>query len=127
MGLDLVFRPQGQHYNCQYMSACKHSSHVSVQFWDCITHEGSGMLHCIHHLDGLQYKHILENVMVPSVQMLYLDGIIHFQQDHSSIHDSQVVQQWLSLEADVKLIDWPPQVPDVKNMWCEVKRTMHET
>jgi len=64
--------------------------------------------------------------MVPSVQMLYLDGIIHFQQDHSSIHDSRVVQQWLSLQVD-ELIDWPPLVPDVKNMWCEVKRTMPET
>jgi hypothetical protein len=28
----------------------------------------------------------------------------HFQQDHSSIHDSRVVQEWLSLQADVELI-----------------------
>jgi hypothetical protein len=42
--------------------------------------------------------------MVPSLRMLYPDGIIHFQQDHSSIHDSRVVREWLSLQADVKLI-----------------------
>jgi hypothetical protein len=57
------------------------------------------------HLDSLQYKHILENVMVPSVQMLYPDGVIHFQQDHSSIHDCRVVQEWLLLQANVELID----------------------
>jgi hypothetical protein len=44
--------------------------------------------------------------------MLYLNDIIHFQQDHSSIQDSFVVQEWLSLQADIKLTDWPPQVPD---------------
>jgi hypothetical protein len=59
-------------------------------------------------LDGLQYKHILQNVMVPYVRMNHPNGIIHFQQDHSSIHDSRVVQKWLSLQADVEHIDWPP-------------------
>jgi hypothetical protein len=50
----------------------------------------------------------LQNVMVPSVWMLYADGIIHLQQDHSSIHDPRVVQEWLWWHADVKLNDWPP-------------------
>jgi len=60
------------------------------------------------HLGGLLYKHILGNIMVPYVWMLYPDGIIHFQQDHSSIHDSRVVQEWLSLQAEVEPVDWPP-------------------
>jgi hypothetical protein len=64
-------------------------------------------------MDSLRYKHILQNVMVVSVGMLYSSGIIHFQRDHSSIHDSHVVQKWLSLQASVELIDWPPQVPDM--------------
>jgi hypothetical protein len=62
--------------------------------------------------------------------MLYPDDIIHFQQDHSSSHDSCVIQEWLSLQADVELIDWPPRTPDmnpIKNMWSEVKRTKQET
>ena len=32
-------------------------------------------------------------VMVPSLRMLYPDGIINFQQKHSSIYDSHVVQE----------------------------------
>jgi hypothetical protein len=47
----------------------------------------------------------LQDVMVPSVRMLYSDVIIHLQQDHSSIHDSHVVQEWLSQQADIELID----------------------
>jgi len=68
--------------------------------------------------------------MVPSVRMLYSDGITQFQQDHHSNHDACVIQEWLSLQANAKLIDWSPRAPDVnpiKNTWSEVKRTMQET
>jgi len=113
------------------MSTCTCSGHVSVLCWGWISHEGAGMFHLIEgHLDSLQYQHILQYVMLPSVWMLYPDGIIHFQQDHSSIHDSRVVQEWLLLQADVKLIDWLPRAPDmnpIENMWSVVKRTMQET
>ena len=109
----------------------KRSGRVSVHCWGWICHEGGGILHHIEgHLDGLQYQHILQNVMVPSVRILYPEGIIHLQQDHSSIHDCCVVQEWLSRQADVELLDWPPQAPDmnpIENMWSEVKRTMQET
>jgi hypothetical protein len=127
----LVYRPRGERYNSQYMSTSTRSGRVSVHCWGWISHEGAGMLHRIEgHLDGLQYKHILQNIMVPSVRVLYPDGVIQFQQDHSSIHDSRVVQERLSQQADVELIDWPPRAPDVnpiENMWSEVKRTMQET
>ena len=68
--------------------------------------------------------------MVPSVWMFYPDGILHLPQDHSSIHDSRVVQEWLPWQADVELLDWLPRAPDmnsIENMWSELKRTMQET
>ena len=81
---------------------------VHVYCWGLISHEGAGILHRIEgYLDSLQYQHILQNVMGPSVQMLYPEGIIHLQQDLSSIHNSRVVQEWLSQQADIKLLDWP--------------------
>jgi hypothetical protein len=102
----LVYRLQGQRYNPQYMSTCKRSGRVSVRYWGWISHEGAGVLHRTGgHLNGLQYQHILQNVMVPSVRMLYTDGIIHLKQYHSSIHDSHVLQEWLSRQANVELID----------------------
>ena len=68
--------------------------------------------------------------MLPSVWMLYPDGMIHLQQDHSSIHDSRVVQEWLLRQAGIELIDWTPRVPDInpiENMWSEVKRALTES
>ena len=127
----LVYKSRGERYNCQHMSTCTRSGRVSVLCWGWISHEGAGILHHIEgHLDSLQYQHILQNVMLPSVRMLNPNGIIHFQQDHSSIHDSRVVQEWLSLQADIELVDWSPRAPDmnpIENMWNEVKRTTQET
>jgi hypothetical protein len=51
--------------------------------------------------------------MLPSVRVLYPDGVLQFQHDNSSIHDSGVVQDWLSRQADVELIDWPPRASDM--------------
>ena len=68
--------------------------------------------------------------MLPSVRMLYPNGITQFQQDCHSNHDSCVIQEWLSLQTNAKLIDWSPRVPNInpiENMWSEVKRTMQET
>jgi len=128
-GPDLVYRPQGERYNLQY--TCKRSGCVSVHCWGWISQEGAGVLHHIEsHLDGLHYQHILQNVTVPSVWMLYPNGIIHLQQDHSSIHDTRVVQEWISWQANVELLDWPPRAPDmnpIDKMWSEVARTMQET
>jgi hypothetical protein len=61
--------------------------------------------------------------------MFYPNGTIHLLQNHSSIHDSHVVQERLSWQANVELLDWPPQAPEmnpIKDMWSEVKRTMQE-
>jgi hypothetical protein len=62
--------------------------------------------------------------------MLYDKGIIQCHQDHSSIHDCSVVQEWMLLQADIELTDWPPQASDmnlIENLWSEVKKAMHET
>jgi hypothetical protein len=61
--------------------------------------------------------------------MPYPDGIIYFQLDHSCIHDSRVVQEWMPVQADVEPIAWPPRAPNMntmENIWNEVKRTMQK-
>jgi hypothetical protein len=97
------------------MPTCTRIGRVSVLCWGWISHEGAGMLHHIGHLDSRQYQHILQNVMLPPVRMLNPNGIIHFQKDQS-IHDSRVVQDWLSLQTDVELIDWPPRAPGINRI-----------
>jgi hypothetical protein len=76
-----------------------------------------------------QYPHVLRDIMVPSVQEMYPDGVINFQQDQSPIHKSQLLQGWLADQNEVKLLDWPPCGADlkpIKNVWAETKRVMAE-
>jgi len=109
-----VYRLREEGYNCQYIFNCKRLCCVYVHSCGWIPREGAGMTHLIEgHLDGLLYKHILQNVMVTSVRMLYPDGLIHFQQGHSTIYDSHVVHEFLLLQAEVELIDWPRRAPDM--------------
>jgi hypothetical protein len=73
---------------------------------------------------------MLEHMIVPSVRLLYPDGVIQFQQNHSSIHNFHVVKEWLSWQADVKVTDWLSQAPDmhpIENMWSQMKKTTQET
>jgi hypothetical protein len=76
------------------------------------------------HPDSLKYKHVI----VSHVRVLYYDGIIQFQQDHSSLHDSVFFKSGghgMLMELSV----WPLRVPNmntIENMWSEVKKTMQE-
>jgi len=65
--------------------------------------------------------------MVPFVRLLYPNTVIQFQQDHSSIHDSNWVQEWLLVQTYVECSDCPPQpfgMSPIDNMWIEVKKTI---
>jgi hypothetical protein len=68
--------------------------------------------HTEGHVDGLQNKHIVQNIMVLSVKMPYTDG---FHRDQSSSHHSRVGQEWILLQAKVKL-DWPPRASDMNTV-----------
>ena len=96
------------------MSNSKRGGRVSVLCWGWISHEGARVHHRIEGLtDGLQNKQVLQNLLVPSVRMLYLDGIVRIHQDDDSIHDSFMAQEWLSRQAGVEIIDRPPRGPDM--------------
>jgi hypothetical protein len=78
------------------------------------------------HQDSLQYKHILKNVMMPAVRLLYANSpnltTLRFMIHIYSLRTSM-------LPAGVRLIDWPLWAPDVnpiKNMWMEVNKTMQD-
>lgn len=130
-----VFRPPGTRHNAEYVAGAYRSGRVSVSCWGWMSTRGIGMLHRIEPgpngrgLTGGQYVHILENIMVPSVRVLHPDGVFHFQQDQSPVHQSQLVQEWFARQDQIELLDWPPCGADlnpIENVWAETKRTMSE-
>lgn len=78
---------------------------MSIHCWGLISYEMAGMLYCTEeHLEGLHCQHSVTNIMVPSIQLLYHDKVIQFWQNNSLFHDSCVVQEWLLVQADIKLL-----------------------
>jgi transposase-like protein len=124
-----VYRPQGTHYNAEYVKESACSGRVSVAVCGWISSRRIRLLHKIDgRLDGAQNLHILRDT-VPSVQEMYPDGVINFQQDQSPVHKSQLLQGWLTDQNEVELLDWPPCGTDlnqIENVWAETKRVMAE-
>lgn len=129
-----VFRPPGTRHNAEYVAEAWRSGRVSVACWGWMSARGIGMLHRIDQgpngrgLTGGQYVQILENIMVPSVRVLYPDGIIHFQQDQSPVHKSQSVQEWFARQdqVELRLASCGADLNPIENVWAETKRTMSD-
>lgn len=51
---------------------------------------------------------------MPSLRVLCRNRVIHVHRDHLSIHGG-VLQEFLAA-ADARLLDWPPQVPDMNSI-----------
>jgi hypothetical protein len=125
-----MYRPLGTTYSAEYVKESACSGRVSVVVWGQISLSRIGLLHKIDgRLDGAQYFHIPRDIMVPSVREMYPDGVIHFQQDQSPVHKSQLLQRWLTDQNELELLDWPPcgaYLNPIENVWAETKRIMAE-
>jgi hypothetical protein len=103
-----VCSPRGTRYNAEYVKESARSGRVSVAVWGRISSRRIGLLHRTDgRLDGVQYLHILRDIMVPSVREMYPDGVINFQQDQSPVHKSLLLKGWLADQNEVELLDWP--------------------
>lgn len=123
----LVTRPRNRRLAPQYVQQNNRSGRLSVAVWGWMSYAGTGTIWDINgHLTALQYKDILENVMLPSVTSLY--DQFTFQHDNSPIHTANVVQQWIT-DNNLRLLNWPARSPDlnpIENLWGYIKNRMRE-
>lgn len=76
-----VYRPQNFRYDERYVHHRTRSGRFSVNMWAWISYRGPGVCWQTEgRLNAEQYRAILENVMVPSVEVLYPDRNYVFQQ-----------------------------------------------
>ena len=55
-------------------------------------------------LDSAQYRHILENVFLPSARESYPKGILLFQEDIFLVQIVQDFQVWLARRPEIEVI-----------------------
>lgn len=117
-----LWRYNNTRYSEENILPNNRSGRISLGFWGWISQSGPGeLIEVGGRLNGLTYKDILGEVLLPTARIFYpFEEVITFIQDGSSVHNSRVVQDYISENRELNLITLPPKSPDlnpIENVW----------
>ncbi|KAH0821268.1 hypothetical protein GEV33_001523 [Tenebrio molitor] len=122
-----VYRPKNQRYNPKYVHKNDNSGRFSVNMWAWVSAKSPGVIvHIEERLTSHIYTRILEEIMVPSVRVVYPEDNFVFQQDNCPVHTAHRVSEWFQNHG-INVLDWPSLSPDlnpIENMWAAVVKSM---
>lgn len=119
-----LYRPRNQRFNEKYVQRGRRSGRISCGVWGWMSGGGVGELCEISgRLNSEGYTEILEEIMLPTVGIVYPGHNIHFMQDNCSIHSSNHSMEWFSRHPQIELLEWPANSPDlnpIENIWARM-------
>ena len=81
------------------------SGPINVKCWNCISRDGASPLVQIYSRNDMAtYKQILAYMMFPTTQERHPEGWIIFQQNDSSVHTLQDIQNWFRGRPEIEQI-----------------------
>lgn len=118
-----LWRLNNTRYDPRHIVRKRHSGRISTAYWGWMSSAGPGELTPISsRMDAVEYVGVLEDVLLPSVQLLYPPPTpITLVQDNSSVHSARVVRDWFGNHPQIELLPWPPKSPDlnpIENLWA---------
>lgn len=122
-----VYRPAGRRYDELYINNSDRQGRFSISIWGWISYHDAGMCYRINgRLNSQVYIHILENVMLPSVQHVFPENDFIYQQDNCPVHTANAVSQWFQ-EHNIEVLQWVAKSADInpiENVWAEMAKSM---
>ncbi|KAK3862751.1 hypothetical protein Pcinc_031410, partial [Petrolisthes cinctipes] len=104
----------------------RRSGRITAGLWGWMAACGPGELVVIdERLNSLQYREILEQIMIPSVRALLIPepDPIYIAMDNSPVHNAAIVTDWFQRHPEVIRIQWPARSPDlmpIENLWSQM-------
>lgn len=93
--------------------------------WGCMSAEGVGQLMFIEGIvNATKYQSILQDCLLPSLEVLCPEGQCIFQQDGASSHTARTTKAWFGTN-NINVLSWPANSPDlnvIEAVWHEMKR-----
>jgi transposase len=117
----LVRRFKEDKLNPNYITGRVQKCGGSVGIWGCFSANGTGCCYIYRNrLDAEGYLNILEDSLIPSIDLLIDDkDFFMFQQDNAPCHKAKKVLKWFE-ERQISLLEWPARSPDlnpIENIW----------
>lgn len=124
----VVWRGNNTRYDEQNVVRMRQSNRINLAYWGWMSSAGPGELTRIDaRMDAVEYIRILEEVLLPSVRIVYpAPHRITLVQDNSAVHSARVVRDWfVEHRAEIEVLPWPAKSPDlnpIENLWAAMVR-----
>uniref|UniRef100_A0A8B9JPA9 Transposase Tc1-like domain-containing protein n=1 Tax=Astyanax mexicanus TaxID=7994 RepID=A0A8B9JPA9_ASTMX len=93
----------------------------SLMIWGCMSGKGTGEMTVVNSSINAQvYIDILDSFLIPSIEQMFGDNEIIFQDDNASCHRAKTVKAFLG-ERHIQSMSWPANSPDlnpIENLSC---------